>query len=287
MLNVGLSFEPPEPRVRHLRDLTHTFGLICEQWKERPIEIGGNHSILALDSVDLENQALRYEQEIDVGDWMNQSFRFRTRLVSATSTPVDSHHPDVLRLRLNPSRTAYLIGWLATLVPWIKSGFPEWFLAPNVIIKREKTDQEAVIAKELFDTETQAYERLKDLQGLVVPICYGQVRCNGRRALVLQDVGGVSVAEPAGATLNLEELSRLLQECCHALRGFGVHQSDFQCGNFRLVGSKLMALDFEMAEFDLSEDDSAFFTATGISHLLSAYQRSRAFFRGEGWLEAA
>ena len=144
-----------------------------------------------------------------------------------------------------------------------------------------------MIAKELFDTEMQAYERLKDIQGLVVPICYGQVSCNGRRALVLQDVGGVSLAEPAGAILDLEELSRLLQESCHALHGFGVHQSDFKCGNFRLVGSRLMVLDLEMVEFDLTDDDSAFFTATGISHLSSAYQRSRAVFRREGWLEAA
>jgi len=73
-------------------------------------------------------------------------------------------------------------------------------------------------------------------------------------------VSGVSlVAEPAGATLDLEELSRLLQECYHALHGFGVHQSNSNYGNFRLVGSRLMVLDLEMAEFDLPESDSAFF----------------------------
>jgi len=218
---------------------------------------------------------------------MTQCFRFRTRHISALGELVDSNHPDVIRLRLNPTLTASLISWLATLLPGIKSAFPEWFLPQNLIIKREKMDKEVVIAKELFDTEMEAYERLKDIQGLVVPICYGQVCCNGRRALVLQDVGGVSLAEPAGAILDLEELSRLLQESCHALHDFGVHQSDFKCGNFRLVGSRLMVLDLEMAEFDLPDDDSAFFIATGISHLSIAYQRSRAFFRREGWLEAA
>lgn len=160
-------------------------------------------------------------------------------------------------------------------------------LHPAVIIKWEKTDREPVIAKELFDTEAQAYERLRDIQGLVAPICYGQVRCNERTALVLQHVGGLSLAEPAGANLDLEELSRRLHQCCQALHAFGVHQSDFMCGNFRLVGSRLMVLDLEMTEFDLPEGDRAFFTATGISHLASAYRRSRAFFRREGWLEVA
>lgn len=86
---------------------------------------------------------------------------------AATSPPFSRRQPR----RLAPKET-----WLATFLPWITSAFPEWFLpSNNIIIKREKTDKEAVIAKELFDTEVQAYERLKDLQGLLVPICYGQV----------------------------------------------------------------------------------------------------------------
>jgi len=43
----------------------------------------------------------------------------------------------------------------------------------------------------------------------------------------------------------------------------------------------------ELSFVDSRQDDSAFFTTTGMSHLSGAYQRSRAFFRTDGWLEAA
>ncbi|KAK3371894.1 hypothetical protein B0H63DRAFT_513445 [Podospora didyma] len=189
-------------------------------------------------------------------------FRFRARLVSATSTLADHNHPHVLKLHLDLSHTSRFIHRLVDLLPqcarsWVKSVLPEWFLPTDIILKQQKMIGEKEIAKELFDTEVRAYERLKDIQGAVVPIYYGQVRYDGRKALILQDVGGVSLAEPVCATLEVEEFSRLLQECYRALHAFAVHQSDAQCGNFHLIGGRLMALDLEMADFDLPADDNA------------------------------
>lgn len=132
----------------------------------------------------------------------------------------------------------------------------------------------------------EAYRRLKPLQELVIPVCYGEANYDGARALVFQDVGGASLAEPAGATLELGELSRLLQECYRALHALGVHHEDPQLGNFRLVGERLIAVDLERVAFDMSADDNAFFMAPSIYHLASRYQDIRAFLRSEGLLEA-
>lgn len=110
-------------------------------------------------------------------------------------------------------------------------------------------------SKEFFDTEVKAYRQLATLQGVVVPRCYGSVDYKGLRSLLPQDVAGVSLAEPAGLTLSLPELSTLLQECHRELHAYNVHQNDPQLGNSRLTHGKLMAIDFDMVGFDLSDDE--------------------------------
>ncbi len=88
--------------------------------------------------------------------------------------------------------------------------------------------------EELFDTEVKAYGRLKALQGVVIPTCYGRLHYNGTRALILEYLGGVSLSSPEGATLRLEELSTLLQSCYRALHAFSVHHDDPTCPTFTL-----------------------------------------------------
>ena len=141
--------------------------------------------------------------------------------------------------------------------------------------------------RELFDTEMKAYDRLKPLQGVVVPQCYGHVRYNGLGAIILEHLGGVSLAFPEGATLQLEELSSLLQSCHQALHVYGVDQEDPQPSNFQLLPGKIMALDFERVAFDKSADDMAFSMKLNIEDLAARYRQMQAFFRHEGMLQAA
>ncbi|POR37630.1 Lipopolysaccharide core heptose(II) kinase RfaY [Tolypocladium paradoxum] len=211
--------------------------------------------------------------------------RFRTRAISATSVVANSRYPHIRRLHLHPSSFERFIKLVTNLLPAfigvrIRAAFPEWFLPRDVILKSEKEKN-----KELFDTEVQAYKQLAALQGVVVPRCYGSVAYKGLRSLLLQDIAGVSLAEPAGLTLSLPELSILLQECHRELHSHDVHQDDPQLGNFLLVGGKLVAIDFEMAGFDLSDDNKALFMKTNVLDLVDKYQSLRKSEWMEGNLE--
>lgn len=62
---------------------------------------------------------------------------------------------------------------------------PEWFLPREIVLKKEKEGW-----GEEFETEKATYEALKPLQGDAIPICYGEIDYDGRRTLVLSDVGG-------------------------------------------------------------------------------------------------
>lgn len=140
---------------------------------------------------------------------------------------------------------------------------------------------------ELLDTEVKAYSRLKPLQGVVIPTYYGCLHDNGTRALILEYLGGISMSSPEGTTLQLEELSTLLQPCYRALHAFSVHHNDPNLSNFRLVNGKIMVLDLESAVFDLPAKDQAFFMKTSIEHLAEMYLDMQAYYRHDGSLEAA
>ena len=49
-------------------------------------------------------------------------------------------------------------------------------------------------------------------------------------------LGGISLFSAEGATMELEDLSTLLQASYRALYAFGVHQDESNLSNFRLVG---------------------------------------------------
>ena len=121
----------------------------------------------------------------------------------------------------------------------------------------------------------------------MVPRCFGICRYNGARALILEHLGGVSLASPEGATLKLEELSDLLQVCYRALHPFGMHYDDPYPGNFQLLDDKIMMLDLEQVEFDLSAEDQAYVMATNIGDLASRYRTMQASFRLNSLLEPA
>lgn len=235
---------------------------------------------------------------------MKKHFWFRTRYVSALAARLSDLHPHVLDLHICPSTVASFVRSFIRLLPlpvsaqsWIRGVLlPEWFLPDKLVLKQQKPREEDdedgdEIMAELFDTEVKAYDQLRPLQGAVIPTCYGRLRYNGKRALLLERLGGVSLSDPEGATLKLEEVSSLLQPCYRALHAFGVHHSDPHLSNFQLVtnaGEKsIMVLDLETAEFDLSEDRRAFFMMTSIGFLMDQYRNMQAYYRQDGLLEAA
>lgn len=141
--------------------------------------------------------------------------------------------------------------------------------------------------EEYFNTEVEAYRRLKALQGAIIPKFYGLLRHGGTRAMLLEHVGGVSLSAPEGATMTLEELSGLLQPCYRALHALGVHQDDANLSNFQLVDGRIKVLDLESAVFHYSAEQRATFLGSSVRHLAKHYLSMQAYYRHQGLLEAA
>jgi hypothetical protein len=100
-----------------------------------------------------------------------------------------------------------LFRWLPSpLRSWANASFPEWLLPTKIVLKQKDGWEEE------FDNEIAAYERLKCLQGLVIPRCYGQAQYEGTHALVLSDIGGVCVVEPEGAVLSVQDMRLLFDK---------------------------------------------------------------------------
>ncbi|KAH6628907.1 hypothetical protein F5144DRAFT_605015 [Chaetomium tenue] len=131
-------------------------------------------------------------------------FRFRIRVIHATATPVDGVHKHVLRLHVQPSLVQQVIQVLVhVLLPrvaqvWFQSCFHEWALPGQLVLKKQKDGWD-----EEFETEKATYAKLVPLQGVVIPRCFGQLRYEGTRALLLSDIGGVCLATPEGGLLDL------------------------------------------------------------------------------------
>ncbi|KAK4032347.1 lipopolysaccharide core heptose(II) kinase RfaY [Parachaetomium inaequale] len=160
-----------------------------------------------------------------------------------------------------PSAAASFLGCCLTLLPnfvrsWVNTLFPEWFLPSHVVLKTQKQGEDETVLRELFETEVQAYDRLKALQGVAVPKCHGVIHYNGSKAMILERLDGV-------------------------------HHDDPQPANFQHVDGKIMVLDLERVMFNLSADDMGYFLKTNIEDLAIRYRDMQVNYRHEGLLEAA
>ncbi|KAK4102499.1 hypothetical protein N658DRAFT_423642, partial [Parathielavia hyrcaniae] len=172
-------------------------------------------------------------------------FRFRTRFLQATASPVDFLHQNVVRLRLHPSVAQSLLRAVVHRLPspvqtWFDSWFPEWNLSSQLIFKKYKEGWD-----EEFEAEKRAYARVRSLQGVLVPQCFGEFRYDKVRALLLSDIGGANLAEPEGSLLEVSELRRMLSQTVTPLAEFQVLQDDVKLDNFHVVGDTVMAVDLE------------------------------------------
>ncbi|PHH76571.1 hypothetical protein CDD80_1432 [Ophiocordyceps camponoti-rufipedis] len=154
-------------------------------------------------------------------------FRFRSRLIQAAAARASDVHPHVFHLDLVPSGAC-------------KQGV-EWNLPSRLVLKKckEGWDQE-------FNAEIAAYEKLKSLQGIVIPICYGVLEYEGTRALLLSDVGGENLLFPEGSLFSVADVSRMLRDAFTAMARLGVRQDDLKLDNFFVVDNKIMTVDLEL-----------------------------------------
>ncbi|KAJ6126219.1 hypothetical protein N7471_010712 [Penicillium samsonianum] len=121
--------------------------------------------------------------------------------------------------------------------------------APStVIVKQQKINSE-----DEFKQEIQAYEKLKELQGTVIPIFYGQGSFNGLDAFVISEVKGVTLHDLARANFGVQE-DALKMHLEKALGAFDKHKAlywDAKPDNFLFCAkqSKVMIVDLEQVEF--------------------------------------
>jgi hypothetical protein len=177
-----------------------------------------------------------------------------------------------------------LLRWIPSpLRRWIYSSFPEWFLPTKIVLKKQKDGWD-----EEFDTEKAAYEKLKCLQGLVIPICYGLAQYEGTRALVLSDIGGSCVAEPKGAVLAEQDVRPLFDQALSALASQGISHDDMKLDNFHLVnhsGNKIiMIVDLERINQLPPQRDPTQMVQADVDFLMQAYRDHLECLQEDGLL---
>ncbi|KAK4671739.1 hypothetical protein QC764_511665 [Podospora pseudoanserina] len=150
----------------------------------------------------------------------------------------------VYRLELKrPPLLIALIQRFASLCPWARARWPEWFLPATVILKKRKAGWEAE-----FETEKQAYDVLKLIQGTIVPYFYGEAVYDGSPALVLSLIEGETLTH-LWRYLPEQVLQKRFEEALGALTSYGVHYTDAKLDNFMMRNDRrLMVFDFEQVK---------------------------------------
>jgi len=197
-------------------------------------------------------------------------------------------HPNVLRLKLQPSVTDSIIQTiLGYLPPVIRSRFesaiPEWTIPSQLIVKKvkEKWGEE-------FNREKAAYAQLEPLQGIVIPKLFGEVRYENTRALLLSDIGGACLAMPEGGLLELDDLRRLLNEAFAAFVPFRILQQDSKLDSFHLIGDRIMCVDLEiLGQEPLSDEDLYANIKCEVNHLVKCYEEHQDCLWKDGYITIA
>ncbi|KXX77149.1 hypothetical protein MMYC01_207561 [Madurella mycetomatis] len=204
------------------------------------------------------------------------------------ATPVDDVHQNVFHLQVQSSITQSvfqaLLGYLPSAIrTWFESSFPEWTIPSQLILKKQKEGWD-----EEFEMEKATYAKLRSFQGIVIPKLFGEVRCDNTRALLLSDIGGVCLATPEGALLELADFRRLLCQALTALSQLRILQEDIKLDNFHLVDDKVMIVDLEkVSEEPLSDQDLDFGIKSAVDSLTTFYERNQYCFWKEGLVSIA
>ena len=73
------------------------------------------------------------------------------------------------------------------------------------------------------------------IQGSTILVCFGETSLDGRRALVLSDVGRVTLCDNASLQRDRDEMEKAIDDAFWALAKFGVGYGDIKLDNFHLV----------------------------------------------------
>ncbi|KAJ4326725.1 hypothetical protein N0V84_002842 [Fusarium piperis] len=166
---------------------------------------------------------------------------------------------------------------------WVQDRFPEWCLPERIVFKKQKEGWD-----EEFDQEKAAYAKLRPIQGIAIPRFYGAIAYNDGRAMILSDIGGACVASPEGAVLDEKGFYQLLSKAMTSLTDLGILHDDSKLDNLHLVTEggkdKIMMVDLERVDMDLSEDDFAFAVESKADFLSRQYRSHLRTLEYDGML---
>jgi hypothetical protein len=181
-------------------------------------------------------------------------FTLGQQTVSASGTYASEIHNNVLRLHIHRTAFDVFLHKILSRIPllvlrFINPVFPRWTLPPTFILKMQKPDWD-----DEFENEKRMYARLSAIQGSRIPVCFGETSLDGRRALVLSDVGRVTLCDKPSLQRDRDEMEEMIDAAFWALAKFGVGYGDIKLDNFHLVNSlggdsrKIMIVDLESVE---------------------------------------
>jgi serine/threonine protein kinase len=119
-----------------------------------------------------------------------------------------------------------------------------------------------------------AYERLKVLQGTVIPTLFGQGPFNGRPALVLSEVDGITLRELARTDVQEKTLETQLEKAIQAIHEKGAEYGDLNLGNFLFCkNGEVVIVDLEEVEFpDKRQPWERSVNLGGMGYLMSRFR---------------
>ncbi|KAJ0162993.1 hypothetical protein CTA2_3676, partial [Colletotrichum tanaceti] len=116
-------------------------------------------------------------------------------------------------------------------------------LPQQIVLKKERLDNH-----DLFDNELRVYHQLQSLQGTIIPKYLGLATIDGVRALVLSDIGGISMLDQGMPQFDRMKLETMLAFPVRTIRQRGVHLGDLSMRNIHWCRDAFRFLDFEQAE---------------------------------------
>ncbi|KAK4143563.1 uncharacterized protein C8A04DRAFT_28758 [Dichotomopilus funicola] len=182
----------------------------------------------------------------------SHQFKLGRQTVTASGTWADNVHPNVLRLHIHRTPFDEYMHCIFSKLPpvflrLLFHVFPLWTLPRTFIVKKQKPNWD-----EEFENEKRMYERLRPLQGSTIPICFGEVVFEDRRALILSDVGNLSLCDKPAWRRDQQQISDMLDDAFRALTRFGVEYGDLKLDNFHITstpsGEKIVIVDLESVE---------------------------------------
>ncbi|KAB5571988.1 hypothetical protein GE09DRAFT_1097799, partial [Coniochaeta sp. 2T2.1] len=102
-----------------------------------------------------------------------------------------------------------------------------------------------------FDNEVRMYNRLRPIQGTVVPVVYGVATGCGEdgreeRAPVISNVRGRQLGSISYTEHSLDELRGMVNTALEAIYQLGVSPTDTNLANYLIVGDRVMVIDISL-----------------------------------------